>query len=240
MSAHTELDRFGAFLLDLDGVLTPTVELHMRAWRELFEPILADHGVRGYDDLDYFRHLDGRQRFAGVDALLRDRGIALAWGSEDDAPDAGTVCGVGNRKNATFTRILREEGIRAYPGSLRFLDWLAAAGIPAAVVSSSRNAVAVLTAAGLGDRFSVVIDGLVAEELGLRGKPAPDTYARAAAELGVAPERAVVIEDALSGVAAGAAGGFGLVIGVDRGAGHDSLITAGAALTVTDLGELLP
>lgn len=240
MPEPTELEHYEAFLLDLDGVLTPTVELHMRAWRELFEDVFAEHGLAPYREDDYFLHLDGRPRFAGVDALLRDRGLALDWGSESDAPDAWTVCGVGNRKNETFTRILREDGIEPYPGSVQLIDWLDRAGVALAVVSSSRNAEAVLAAAGLRERFPVVLDGRSAQELGLRGKPEADTYLRAAELLGVDPSRAVVVEDAVSGVAAGAAGEFGLIIGVDRGAGHDALRAAGAHLTVTDLEELVP
>jgi len=149
------------------------------------------------------------------------------------------VCGLGNAKNALFDRILRDDGVVAFPGTVELLDALAERGIAVAVVSSSRNALAVLTAANLADRFTVVVDGEVAQRSGLRGKPSPETFEHAAAALGVPAARAVVIEDAVSGVAAGKAGGFGLVIGVDRGAGAENLREAGADIVVRDLGELM-
>jgi beta-phosphoglucomutase family hydrolase len=229
-----------AVLFDLDGVLTPTAEVHMRAWAELFAPVLAAHDVsEPYTDEDYFRYVDGRPRYDGVRAVLQSRGIELPEGDPSDPPEAETVCGLGNRKNAVFAEALDRDGMAPYPGSLALIDRLGALGIPAAVVSSSKNAVPVLAAARLADRFPVVVDGVVAAAEHLPGKPAPDVFLAAADRLGVAPEHAVVVEDAVSGVAAGAAGGFGLVVGVDRGVGADALTAAGADVVVHDLADLL-
>ena len=229
-----------AVLFDLDGVITPTAEVHMRAWARMFEQLFRDRGVQPpYTDQDYFQHLDGRPRYDGVAALLASRGIEVPWGDPSDPDDADTVCGIGNRKNGYFSSLLEAEGIAAYPGSLAVLDRLAALGIPAAVVSSSKNAVPVLAAAHLGDRFPVIVDGVVAHDEGLPGKPRPDIFLAGAARLQVDPANAVVVEDAVSGVAAGAAGGFGLVVGVDRGVGSAALRDAGADLVVGDLADLL-
>ncbi|MFD1722274.1 HAD family hydrolase [Amnibacterium endophyticum] len=229
-----------AVLFDLDGVVTPTAEVHMRAWKRTFQDLFDERDVTpGYTEDDYFQHLDGRPRYEGVAALLESRGIDLPWGSPEDADDADTVCGIGNRKNAVFSALLEQEGIAAYPGTLAVLDRLGAAGTPVAIVSSSKNAVGVLAAANLADRFPVVVDGVVAAEQGLPGKPRPDIFLEGARRLHVEPARAVVVEDAISGVQAGAAGGFGLVVGVDRGVGADELSGAGAGLVVQDLAELL-
>lgn len=227
-------------LFDLDGVLTPTADVHMRAWELLFTDVLASHGVRdGYSDADYFTHVDGKPRYDGVRDLLASRDISVPEGSPEDAPDADTVAGMGNRKNAIFAEILRTEGVRAYPGSLALLDRLSERGTAVAVVSSSRNAPTVLAAAGLSERFSVVVDGAVAAQLGLPGKPAPDTFLEAAHQLDMPAQACAVLEDAVSGVRAGRAGGFAVVVGVDRGAGERPLLEAGADLVVHDLAELL-
>lgn len=228
-----------AVLFDLDGVLTPTAEVHMRAWARLFAPYLISKGVAPYVNDDYFDHIDGRPRYEGVRTMLASRGLTLPEGDPTDAPDVETVCGLGNRKNEVFTSVLETEGVEAYPGSVAVLDELARRGTPVAVVSSSRNAGPVLVAAGLADRFEVVVDGLVAAARGIPGKPNPDTFLDAAAQLGVSPDRAVVVEDAPSGVAAGRAGRFALVMGVDRGAGADTLLAGGADVVVTDLAALL-
>jgi len=239
-SASLRLAEASAVLFDLDGVLTPTAEVHMRAWRDTFAPLFERLGVAPYTDDDYFRELDGRPRYDGVAGLLASRGIELPWGEISDPPDASTVCGIGNRKNAEFTRILVHEGVAPYAGSVALLDDLATRGVPLAVVSSSKNAHEVLRAAGLADRFAFVIDGVLAAVEALPGKPAPDTFLHAAAALGVPPARTAVIEDAIGGVAAARAGGFGLVVGVDRGAGTAALLAAGATIVVRDLRELIP
>ncbi len=230
--AGFEWEHHDGVLFDLDGVITPTVSIHERAWGELFQ-------AYDYTEADYLAHIDGKPRYDGVRSFLASRGIELPHGSPSDPPGADTVCGLGNRKNQVFNEVLERDGIEPYPSSVATLRYLAAQGVPAGVVSSSKNAIPVLAAAGLGDRFEVVVDGLVAEAEGLAGKPAPDGYLLGARRLGVAPERTVVVEDAVAGVAAGAAGHFAVTIGVDRGAGADSLLAAGANFVVSDLAELL-
>ncbi|HSU37388.1 MAG TPA: beta-phosphoglucomutase family hydrolase [Propionibacteriaceae bacterium] len=231
---------FDGALFDLDGVLTPTAEVHMRAWQQLFIDFLTKRGVtQPYVESDYFDYIDGKPRYDGVRTFLASRSITLAEGDPSDSPETETVCGLGNRKNVFFNAVLAEDGVQPYAGSVQLLDFLAERDIKVAVVSSSRNAPAVLEASGLAPRFDVVVDGNVASEHDLPGKPAPDTFGYAAEQLGVAIERAVVFEDALSGVQAGRAGGFGLVVGVDRGVGADRLIEAGADLVVADLAELV-
>ncbi|ANC29617.1 HAD family hydrolase [Isoptericola dokdonensis] len=227
-----------AVLFDLDGVLTPTAEVHMRAWERLFAPYAQAHGLEPYTASDYFAHIDGKPRYDGVATFLASRGVDLPRGTAADAPGEDTVCALGNRKDEIVNRMFDQEGIDPYPGSVRFLDAVTAAGAHVAVVSSSRNTPAVLAAAGLAHRFEVVVDGNVAAREHIAGKPAPDTYVRAAELLGVPVAQAVVVEDAISGVQAGAAGGFGLVLGVDRGVGADALRAHGADRVVADLGEL--
>jgi beta-phosphoglucomutase family hydrolase len=232
---------YDAALFDLDGVLTPTAEVHMRAWSEMFNDYLQSEGVsQPYTDEDYFAHVDGRPRYEGVRTFLASRGIQLPEGHPSDGVDAQTVCGLGNRKNEAFNVVLERDGVTAYEGSVRLIDALEQAGTRMAVVSSSQNAQAVLEAAGLASRFPVVVSGAVATELGLAGKPSPETFLHAAFALGVTKERSVVLEDATSGVRAGRDGDFGLVVGVDRGAGASALTEAGADLVVQDLQELLP
>lgn len=230
-----------ALLFDLDGVLTPTVDVHMRAWSRLFTDYLVTKGLdRRYTDEDYFTYIDGRPRYDGVRVFLASRGIILPEGTPEDPPDRETVCGLGNRKNRTFNEVLEEQGVVPYPGSLALLDATQARGMHVAVVTSSRNGTAVLAAAGLGDRFGVVVDGRLAAEHDIAGKPAPDTYLHAAELLSLPAAACAVVEDAPSGVAAGRAGAFGLVIGVDRGVGADMLRTRGADVVVDDLAELIP
>lgn len=232
-------DDAAAVLFDLDGVLTPTAAVHMRAWELMFRQYFAERDIAPpYTDADYFTHVDGRPRYDGVRSVLLSRGVRLPEGEPSDPPGAQTVCGLGNTKNALVNQLLAQEGVEPYPGSVRVVDALDRRGVPMAVVSSSRNTPAVLEAAGLGGRFPVIVDGVVAAAKHLAGKPAPDTFLHAAELLGVPPERAVVVEDAVSGVAAGRAGGFGLVVGVDRGAGAAALTEAGADVVVRDLGEL--
>lgn len=225
-------------LFDMDGVITPTAIVHMRAWEQMFSEELARRGVpEPYTEQDYFTYVDGRPRYDGVRAFLASRGIELPEGEPTDPAAAETVCGLGNRKNELVLAMIREQGVAPYPGTVAYLDALGAQA-RCAVVSSSRNAEEVLAGAGLADRFEIVVDGNVAAALGLPGKPAPDTFVHAARELGASPEQAVVYEDAVSGVRAGAAGGFGAVVGVDRGAGADALREAGASIVVADLEEL--
>lgn len=229
-----------ALLFDLDGVLTPTVDVHMKAWSRLFTPYLAAQGVEPYTDDDYYLFIDGKPRVEGVRSMLEARGLSLPFGTPDDEAGESTVWALGNRKNDAVAAELAENGVAAYPGSLEFLTAALAGGYEVAVVSSSRNAEAVLTAAGIRDRFEVIVDGLVAAREGIAGKPAPDTYLRAAERLGFTPAECVVIEDAHSGVQAGRDGDFGLVVGVDRGVGAQELLDSGADIVVDDLAELVP
>ncbi|WP_424922781.1 HAD family hydrolase [Aeromicrobium phragmitis] len=230
---------FDAALFDLDGVITPTAVVHMHAWERMFNDFLAGYDDQSpYTDDDYFTYLDGKPRYDGVQSVLESRGIHLPYGDPSDDPSATTVCGLGNRKNDAFEKVLASEGVEVYPGSKLLVDQLAARGLALAVVSSSRNARNVLEAAGMLDSFPVIVDGNVADAEDLLGKPRPDTFLDAAAKLGVPKERAVVLEDAVSGVQAGRAGGFGLVIGVDRGAGREALLENGADIVVEDLEEL--
>ena len=220
-------------LFDLDGVITPTAEIHEHAWGELFS-------AYDYTEDDYLRSIDGKPRYDGVRSFLASRDLTLPEGSPDDPPGTTTVCALGNRKNALFNEILERDGIAPFPSSAATLDLLDRAAIPSAIVSSSKNARTVLEAAGLGARFDVVVDGVVAVDESIAGKPAPDMFLHAARLLGVAVADSVVVEDAVSGVAAGAAGGFGTVIGVDRGAGEAALLAHGATFVVDDLAALLP
>jgi beta-phosphoglucomutase family hydrolase len=232
--------QFEAALFDLDGVLTPTADLHMRAWREMFSKYFAEHDVvPAYTNADYFTYIDGKPRYDGVRATLASRGILLPEGDQTDGPGAETVRGLGDVKNALFNAILDGEGVAAFPGTIALLDELADRGVKVAVVSSSLNAREVLLAAKLADRFALVVDGDFARHAHLHGKPSPETYEHAAAALDIPVARAVVIEDAVSGVAAAKAGGFGLVVGVDRGAGAQTLRAAGADVVVSDLAELV-
>ena len=235
-----DLTTYDGVLFDLDGVLTPTAEVHMHAWQTMFTELFAAWEISPpYTEQDYFTYLDGKQRYDGVASLLRSRDVEVPWGDPSDAPDADTVCGIGNRKNAVFSRVLRTEGIAPYPGSLALVDRLLAAGVPIGVVSSSKNAEEVLQVAGLRDRFAVVMDGVVAERENLPSKPAPDMFAEGARMLGADPARSAAIEDAHSGVQSAAAAGFGLVVGVDRGVGADTLLASGAHLVVDDLSAFV-
>ena len=234
-----------ACLFDLDGVLTDTQRLHAAAWTRTFDEFLSAHAARTgtpfvpFSEADYAAHVDGRRRADGVRDFLRSRGIELPEGEPDDPADAPTVNGVGNRKNELLLRVIREDGVEVYPASRRYVDAAREAGLALAVVSSSANTTTVLEATSMADRFGVVVDGVVARERALPGKPAPDTFLVAAAELGVEPGAAAVFEDALAGVEAGRAGGFGYVVGVDRLGQADALRAAGADVVIGDLGELL-
>lgn len=232
MAAQIDWTGFDGVLFDLDGVITPTADVHEHAWSELF----ADFG---FTSADYLAYVDGKPRYDGVRSFLAARGIILPEGTPDDPPGDESVCAMGNRKDRLFNAIIERDGIEAYPGTLAVLEVLDRAGVPQAVVSSSKNARPVLEAAGMGDRFEYVVDGVTAVDERLPGKPAPDMFLRAADLLGVPPQRAAVVEDAVSGVEAGVAGGFTLVLGVDRGGNADALARAGAHLVVSDLSETL-
>ncbi len=234
-----------AGLFDLDGVLTGTAQLHDAAWTQMFNDFLSQraertgHPYRGFDSSDYNSFVDGRRRVDGVRTFLASRNITLPEGNPDDPAWHQTIHGLANRKNEILQRLISEHGVRPYPGSLRYLTMARNAGLRRALVTASANASLVLRTAGLTDFFEVRIDGVVAAERALRGKPAPDTFLAAAAELGVRPEQACVFEDAVAGVRAGRDGGFGFVVGVDRVGHADDLMRHGASIVVDDLAELL-
>ncbi len=224
--------RHRAVLFDLDGVITPTAAVHEHAWAELFAPwdFTAD---------DYLTYVDGKPRYDGVRSFLASRGVTLPEGTPDDPPGDDTVCAMGNRKNEVFNDVLERDGVVPYPGTMAVLEHLDGLGTRQAIVSSSKNARPVLRAAGLEGRFPHVVDGVTAVERDLPGKPHPAMFLLAAELLEVEPADAVVVEDASSGVAAGAAGHFGFVLGVDRGGNRQALLDSGADEVVDDLGDTL-
>ena len=239
-------DRYDAVLLDLDGVITDTANLHAASWKQMFDAYLQKRAAqtgeafRPFDiATDYRLYVDGKPRFDGVRDFLTSRGIWLPEGSSDDPPQAETVNGLGNRKNALVNKAIEEVGVEPYEGSVKLIHQLGDQGFKMAVVTSSQNCEAVLKAAKLDGHFEVRVDGNVIEAKQLAGKPAPDTFLLAAKLLGVEPTRAVVIEDAISGVQAGCNGNFGLVIGVARKGNAEELKRQGAHLVLSDLGELV-
>lgn len=233
-------------LFDLDGVLTKTAKVHDAAWQEMFDEYLRnraeqdDEPFRPFDPVaDYDVYVDGKPRAEGTRSFLASRGIKLPEGSPDDPPDAQTIYGLGNRKNAIVLRRIHQDGVEAYQGSVRYVRAVRDAGLRTAVVSSSANCRDVLIAAGIEDDFEARIDGVVAEREHLRGKPAPDSFLAGARALALTPGQAAVFEDALAGVAAGRAGKFGYVVGVDRAGQADALRQHGADVVVTDLADLM-
>ena len=248
MTATPDLRRFDALLFDLDGVLTRTATLHARAWKSMFDGFLErrsaerDEAFEPFDiGHDYLSYVDGRRRYDGVDTFLRSRGIELPWGDPADEAGKPTVCGLGNAENHHFLAVLAQEGVEVYDDAVALLTAAAAAWRPrTAVVSASENCRRILERSNLLESFDALVTGVEAAELELAGKPAPDTFLHAAGLLGVEPGRAVVFEDAVSGVQAGRAGGFGLVVGVDRGGARDGLLAGGAQIVSTDLRELIP
>jgi alpha,alpha-trehalase len=237
--------RYDAVLFDLDGVITATAKLHAASWKTMFDGYLKERAAatgeefRPFDTVeDYKRYVDGKLRSEGVQSFLASRGIALPWGAADDPPEAETVCGLGSRKNRLVKEAISAGGVEVYESSVAMAKSLLREGFRTAVVSASRNCLPVLEAAGIAKLFEARVDGVTAAEENLPGKPAPDTFLRAAELLGASPARSVVIEDALSGVEAGRAGAFGLVVGVDRKRDAAALAEAGADVVVEDLAEL--
>ncbi|MDR3036017.1 MAG: beta-phosphoglucomutase family hydrolase [Kitasatospora sp.] len=235
-----------ACLFDLDGVVTKTALVHAAAWKQMFDAFLREYAAETGTEFvpfdsghDYDTYVDGRPRLDGTRSFLRSRGIELPEGSPDDPPGAHTVYGLSSRKNALVLELIGKMGVEVYDGSVRYIRRVREAGLHTAVVSSSANTVQVLNVAGIADLFDTRIDGVIAKERGLAGKPAPDTFLAGAHDLGVAPARAAVFEDALAGVEAGRAGHFGRVIGVDRVGQAKELAEHGADIVVRDLEELL-
>jgi beta-phosphoglucomutase family hydrolase len=238
-------DRYDAVLLDLDGVITDTANVHAACWKQMFDEYLQkraaqrDEAFRPFDlTTDYLQYVDGKPRFDGVRAFLTSRAVQLPEGRPDDPPQVETVCGLGNRKNELVNKIIEDVGVEPYEGSVRLIHQLRDGGFKIAVVTSSQNCTAVLKAAKLDAFFEVRVDGNMIHAQQLAGKPAPDTFLIAAKLLGVEPARAVVIEDAISGVQAGCSGHFGLVIGIARKGNAEELQHHGAHVVVNDLGEL--
>ncbi len=236
-----------ACLFDLDGVLTQTAKVHSAAWKQMFDDYLrkrarrTDEAFVAFDPIrEYDQYVDGKPRYDGVRAFLASRGVELPEGDPSDTPDTETIDGLGNRKNEIVLRLICEQGVQPYEGSVRYVKAVQAAGLRRAVVSSSTNCRDVLAAAGMQDLFEEIIDGVVAEREHLQGKPAPDTFLAGAQVLGAEPAEAVVFEDALAGVEAGRAGRFGFVVGVDRVGQAEALRAHGADLVVDDLADLLP
>ncbi len=232
-----------AALFDLDGVLTPTAKVHEAAWARMFNGFLERRDGSGFEPFveeDYLRFVDGKPRFEGVRSFLESRGIDLPEGDRDAEPGDGSVSALGNAKNEIFNAVLSAGGVEPYEDAVALLDHLATTPVRLAVVSSSANAVPVLAASGLLDRFEFVMDGLVARDRALAGKPEPDTFIAAAAELEADVADAVVFEDAVSGVQAGRAGRFHTVVGVDRTDSGPALAEAGADIVVSDLASLIP
>lgn len=251
-SAHGEhRDLFGgsfdAFLFDMDGVLTNTATTHASAWKETFDSVLASRATERNEPFipfsiedDYLRYVDGKRREDGVRSFLQSRGIDLPDGTPADEPGGETIYAVGNKKNQLLLAVMARDGVETYADTLELLRALKAANAKLGVVSSSANTTAVLTSVGLIDLFEAQIDGVVAAQMSLPGKPAPDTFIKAAEILGAVPGRTVVFEDAEAGVAAGRAGHFGLTVGVDRVNNAEGLLTNGADVVSSDLREFLP
>jgi alpha,alpha-trehalase len=236
---------FDAVIFDMDGVVTDTAQAHARAWKQMFDDFLQARAESGGDSFvpfdiegDYLKYVDGKPRFDGAKSFFESRGIHLPDGSAEDDPEQETVWGLSMRKQGYFLDALERFGAKAYDSTLALIDDLRAAGIATAIITASKNREAVLEAAGVGDVFDAAVDGLAAQQLGLQGKPAPDVFLEAARRVDAEPPRAVVVEDAQAGVAAGRAGGFGLVIGVDRAHQRDELARSGADAVVVDLAQV--
>jgi len=240
--SYTDYD---AVLFDLDGVLTLTMKIHALCWKRMFDAYLQERAeqlgqiFRPFEIADDYKpYVDGKLRYDGVRSFLQSRGISLPEGTPDDSPELTTVCGLGNRKDRMVNDLIATDGVEVISGSISAVHRVRAQGLLTAVVSASKNCETVLKVTGIIDLFDTIVDGRVAARLGLPGKPAPDTFLQAARELGVEPARAIVVEDAISGVQAGRAGGFGLVIGIDHYDDNGALLQGGADIVVKDLLEV--
>jgi beta-phosphoglucomutase family hydrolase len=235
---------FDAAIFDMDGVVTDTAAVHAAAWTEMFDAFLSERAESAampfepFRRQDYLAFVDGRPRYEGVAAFLKSRGIELPFGDPADPPECETICGLGNRKNAAFNRVLKQHGVRVFGSTIALIGALRRHGIKVAIATSSKNGAEVLGKAGLATLFEARVDGVVSAELGLKGKPAPDIFAVACDRLGTARHRAVVVEDAVSGVQAGARGRFGLTLGIARENNGDELKREGADIVVRDLADI--
>jgi len=239
--ANTQTYSFDAVIFDVDGVITKTAVVHAASWKTMFDEYLRLREKRDNEPFreftyenDYLTYVDGKPRYKGVQSFLESRGINIDFGGSDDQPDVETVCGLGNRKNVTFTKVLKDEGVGVYQSTVDLVRDLKAKGIRIGVASSSKNCQYILQMAKLEDLFETRVDGVVSAELGLNGKPEGDIFVKAAENIEAQPARAIVVEDAVSGVQAGVNGGFGLVIGVARENNEEDLKINGADIVVTD------
>jgi beta-phosphoglucomutase family hydrolase len=236
---------FDAVIFDMDGVITKTAITHSLAWKKMFDEYLH-YREKEYREpfrefthaRDYLSFVDGRPRYKGVETFLKSRGINIPFGEPDDQPKKETVCGLGNRKNEFFNKVIDEEGVEVYDSTIKLIKELLGRGVKVGVATSSKNCVLILEKAGITGLFETRVDGVVSTELGLRGKPAPDIFTTASDNLGVKYQRAIIVEDAVSGVQAGAGGNFGLVIGVARENNSRELKSNGADFVVEDLSEI--
>jgi beta-phosphoglucomutase family hydrolase len=235
---------FEAAIFDMDGVITRTADVHSTAWKRMFDEYLRLREAQYREPFrefthagDYRAHVDGRPRYKGVEAFLKSRGISLPLGSPEDLPGTETICGLGNRKNAIFNQVLESEGVSLFDSTIALIEEMRQRGIKIGLATSSNNSAIVLNKTGTAHLFATVVDGIVSAKLGLKGKPEPDIFATASANLGVPSARAIVVEDAVSGVQAGAKGGFALVIGVAREDNARELRDNGADVVVRDLAE---
>ena len=236
---------FDAVIFDMDGVITKTAAVHSLAWKKMFDEYLHYREKKHHEPFrefshadDYLSHVDGRPRYKGVDTFLKSRGINIPLGKPEDEPGKETVCGLGNRKNEFFNKVLEEAGVGVYDSTIKLIKELLASGVKVGVATSSKNCALILKKTGITDLFETRVDGVVSTELGLNGKPEPDIFTTASDNLGVKPHRAIVVEDAVSGVQAGAKGNFGLVIGVARENNARELKANGADIVVEDLSEI--
>ncbi len=235
---------FDAAIFDMDGVITKTAVVHSSAWKRTFDEYLRYREqkyrvpFREFTQGDYLAFVDGRPRYEGVDSFLKSRGIIIPYGDPKDEPGIETVCGLGNRKNELFNKVLEEEGVEVYASTVQLIEQLLEAGVKVGVATSSKNSDRILEKAGIAKLFETRVDGVVSAKLGLKGKPEPDIFVRACENLGVRRDRAMIVEDAVSGVQAGARGRFGLVLGVARENNFGELRSNGADIVVSDLSEI--
>lgn len=232
---------FDAAIFDMDGVITDTAQVHAAAWKNTFDTYLQGRGgttFRPFTQADYLAHVDGRPRYEGVAAFLRSHLIDLPFGEPSDTPETETICGLGNSKDASFNRILRSQGVKVFGSTIALILALQRGGVKVAVATSSKNGTLVLQKAGIAEMFETRVDGVISAALGLMGKPAPDIFVEACERLGACRHRALIVEDAVTGVQAGARGRFGLTLGVARDGNSEVLRQHGADLVVSDLSQI--
>ncbi len=236
---------FDAVIFDLDGVITQTAKVHNSAWKEMFDTYLrfrektyGEPFMEFTKEHDYLPYIDGKPRYKGVESFLLSRGIAINYGTPSDTPDRETICGLGNMKDRIFNRILTHDGVKVYDSTVKIIHNLISSGIKVGVASSSKNCKAVLTAARLLELFNTRVDGVISAELKLKGKPAPDIFTTAVDNLHVPYKKTIVVEDAVSGVQAGASGNFGLILGIARENNKKELLMNGADKVITDFSEI--